>query len=94
MRVKNTVTVNGKRKTCRVYDAGVDFTDRYTIAFRGLRDNQGRMYWPYLASGSAPFHGFGQHGESRHFVNGKHLGKRVSFDSLPTDVKKFILQSI
>ena len=94
MRIKNTIMVEGKRKTCRIYDAGIDFTDRYTIAFKGLRDSQGRMYWPYLASGSAPFHGFGQYGESLVFLNGKHLGKRVSFDSLPADVQKFILQSI
>jgi hypothetical protein len=25
---------------------------------------------------------------------GKHLGKRVTFESLPSDVQKFILQSI
>lgn len=92
--MKNTIMVNGKRMVCRIYDAGEKYGDRYTIAFKGYR--AGRMVYPYLASGSSPFHpqGFGLHCESESFVTGRHLGKRVSFDSLPNDVKKFILQSI
>jgi hypothetical protein len=38
--------------------------------------------------------GFGQHGESDRFLTGKHLGKRVTYESLPADVQKFITQSI
>lgn len=94
--MKNTIMVNGKRKTCRIYDAGENFADRYTVAFRGYRVDNWGMIYHYLSSGDQPFspHGFGQHGESRQFLSGKHLGKRVEFDSLPEDVKKFILQNI
>ena len=94
----NTILVDGVRKTCRIYDNGVT-ADQYTIAFRGYRDRPefgGRMIYPYLAAGPQPSHpqGFGQHGESAIFLTGKHLGKRVAFESLPSDVKKFILYNI
>jgi hypothetical protein len=36
--------------------------------------------------------GFGQHGESRHFLTGARLGKRTRFEALPADVQRFILQ--
>ena len=97
MKVKNTITVYGKRKVCRIFDAGTRWpADRYTIAFKGYRVEGYGMVYPYLASSDHPFHPqvFGQHGESKEFVTGKHLGKRVDFDSLPDDVKKFILQNI
>lgn len=88
--------VNGKRKVCRVFDAGESFADRYTIAFKGYRVKGYGMVYPYLASGNDPFHpqGFGQHGESREFLTGKHLGKRVEFESLPDQVKRFIFDNI
>lgn len=96
MKIKNTITVNGKRRVCRIFDSGPDGAfDRYTIALKGYRVGYGMVY-PYLASSNNPFHpqGFGQHCESREFLKGKHLGKRISFDVLPEQVKQFILQSI
>lgn len=94
--MKNTILVKGKRKTCRIYDMGDKEIDRYTIAFKGYRDPIFGMTYPYLASSNRPFHpqGFGQHGESREFLTGRHLGKRVSFESLPDQVQQFILQNI
>lgn len=94
--MKNTIMVNGKRKVCRIFDIGDKFADRYIIAFKGYRVSGYGMVYPYLASGGSPFHpgGFGQHGEAKTFLTGKHLGKRVTFDSLPADVKSFILQNI
>ncbi len=94
--IKNTIMVNGKRKVCRIFDYGDTVADRYTIAFKGYRFKGYGMIYPYLASGAAPFHpqGFGQYSESKEFLTGKHLGKRVSFDSLPEQVQQFILQSI
>ena len=88
--------VDGKRKVCRIFDNGGASVDRYTIAFKGYRVEGWGMVYPYLASSSHPFHpqGFGQHGESREFLTGKHLGKRVAFDTLPVDVQKFILDNI
>ena len=97
IKIKNTILHNGKRKVCRIFDTGSDGPcDRYTVAFRAWRHgNQGLVY-PYLAANDYPFHpvGFGQHGETRKFLTGKHLGKRIAFETLPADVKKFILQSI
>lgn len=98
-RIKNTIMIDGKRKVCRIYDAGSSDNspvDRYTIAFKGYRAEGYGMVYPYLASSDHPFHpqGFGQHGESKFFLTGKHLGKRVDFEAMPADVKKFILQSI
>ena len=45
-----------------------------------------------------PFHpmGIGQHGDSDTLIDGhgySHLGKKVSFQSLPDEVKKCIIQS-
>jgi hypothetical protein len=98
-RVKNTVTINGKRYVCRIFDNGGQSVeggtlDRYTIALKGKRDLAGRIFYPYLAASENPFHSFGQHGESRYFLVGKYLGRRVSFDSLPHDVKRFITDNL
>ena len=96
-RIKNTIMLEGKRKVCRIFDTGPDGTfDRYTIAFKGYRMEGYGMVYPYLASSDNPFHpqGFGQHGESKEFITGKHLGKRVALDSLPADVQRFILDNI
>lgn len=96
-RVKNTIMVRGKRKVCRIFDMGLDGPfDRYTVAFKGYRVKGYGMVYPYLASSDNPFHpqGFGQHGESKEFITGKHLGKRARFESLPDSVKKFILVNI
>ena len=96
-RIKNTIMIDGKRKVCRIFDTGLDGPfDRYTVAFKGCRLQGHGMVYPYLASSDNPFHpqGFGQHGESKEYLTGKHLGKRVRFDSVPTDVQRFILDNI
>lgn len=95
-RIKNTIQHNGKRKVCRVYDAGPELADRYTVAFKGYRVAGWGMVYPYLAAGPSPYHpqGFGQHGESNEYLSGKHLGKRVSFDALPEQTQRFILSNI
>jgi len=95
-RIKNTVMVDGKRKVCRIYDNEGGTVDRYTIAFKGYHIPGYGMIYPYLASDENPFHpqGFGQHCESRQFLSGRHLGKRVRFEDVPGDVQVFILKSI
>lgn len=96
-RIPNTIMVNGKRKVCRIFDTGPDgAVDRYTIAFKGWRLPRFGMTYPYLAASAQPFHpqGFGQHGESRHFLTGRHLGKRIRFEDLPEQVQRFVLQNI
>ena len=94
--MKNTITVDGKRLTCRIFDAGDSVADRYTIAFKGFRISNYVMNYPYLASSENPYHpgGVGLHCESRKFLTGKHLGKRVAFDALPPMVQRFILENI
>jgi hypothetical protein len=67
--------------------------DKYTIAFKAQRSDR-TTYYPYLACSENPTQGFGQHNESHTFMTGKHLGKRVSFDSLPPQVQAYILQNI
>ena len=93
--MKNTITLlDGRRMVCRIFDTGHDGPmDRYTVAFKGYRPYHGQIVYPYIASSDHPFHpqGFGQHGESHQFMTGKGLGKRVSFESIPDDVKRFIL---
>ena len=94
--MRNTITINGKRKTCRIFDAGDSVADRYTIAFKGCRLQWYGMVYPYLSSGPSPFHpqGIGQRGESNTFLTGKDLGKRITFEVLPADVQKFVLDNI
>lgn len=93
-RVPNTILANGKRKVCRIFDNG-ETADRYTIAFKGYRVDR-ELWYPYLSASKVPFHpgGFGQHGESREFLTGKHLGKRIHFEDLPGDVKRFVLNNM
>jgi hypothetical protein len=103
-RIKNTVMKNGKRYVCRIYDIGRGLPagdyrgvcDRYTIAFKGYYITGYGMVYPYLASNGQPFHpgGFGQYGESRMFLTGKHLGMRVRFEDVPEQVQQFIMQNL
>jgi len=95
-RIKNTVMHNGKRHVCRIFDAGPEMIDRYTVAFKGHYLKAYGMVYPYLAASSLPFHpqGFGQHGEAKQFLTGKHLGRRIRFEDAPTDVQKFICQNL
>lgn len=94
--MKNTIVLEGKRKVCRIFDNGGETLDQYTIAFKGYRHPRHGMIYPYIASSDNPFHpqGFGQHGESREFLTGKHLGKRVAFEDVPERVQRFILENI
>lgn len=91
--MKNTILVNGKRMNFRAFDNGGTSFDRYTLAFRGFRAD-GRLYYPYLGCSENPFHpqGCGVYGESKEFLKGKHLGKRIAFEDLPSDVQKAALQ--
>ena len=100
-RIKNTIEHNGKRKVCRIFDNGGATVDRYTIAFKQWawpwKDaHYGVMVYPYIKSSENPFHpqGVRLHDGAREFVTGKHLGKRVAFDTLPVNVKTFILNNI
>ena len=96
--MKNSIVVDGKKRTCVIYDNGGPDApdgsiDRYTVILRAYRDKGlGCMVYPYLACSESPFQSFGQHGEAYESIRGKHLGKRGAFEDVPPDVKKFILQ--
>ena len=103
-RIKNTVTKNGKRYVCQIWDYGNGLSaedyngpcDRYTVALKGYRVEHYGVVYPYLAASAYPFHpgGFGLHGESKEFLKGKHLGKRIRFEDLPLQVQQFITQNL
>ena len=93
--IKNTILVKGKRKVCRIFDTGPDNgLDRYTVAFKGYRIEGYGMVYPYIGCSEYPFSAIGFYSDSKQFMTGKHLGKRIAFEDCPEDVKKFILQSI
>jgi hypothetical protein len=95
--MKNTIMVNGKRLTCRIFDTGPNsYFDRYTVAYRGFRIEGYGMVYPYRGMSTYPCHpqGFGLWGESREFMTGKRLGKRISFDQLPVDCQKLVLSDL
>jgi len=97
MRIKNTIITRGKTLVCRIYDTGpAGSFDRYTVAFKGYRVAGSGMVYPYLAASDNPYSpgGFGQHGESKIFLTGKRLGKRVRFEGLPLQVQQFITDNI
>jgi len=79
----------------RIWDAGPNFADRYTILPPRTAGadwlGNGRT-WQGIASGAHPFHpqGYGQHVEC---PAGSHLGKRVHWDALPPDVQRFARQT-
>jgi hypothetical protein len=79
----------------RIYDNGGRTVDRYTIVpprwAREYRDD-GRA-WSAIAANAAPFHpqGFGQN--VRITSVGNHLGRRIGWHALPTDVRRFARQS-
>jgi hypothetical protein len=94
--MKNTILVNGKRKTCRIYDDGGKTADRYTVVYRVVRLSDGTRYYPYTGMGCTPFAptGICQHGEARTPIDrpsGKHLGKRIAFESLNEDCQRVII---
>lgn len=93
-RTPNTVMHKGKRMVCRIFDAGITATDRYTVAFKGYYLANHGMVYPYLASSERPLHpwGVGLHCESKTYLTGRHLGKRVRFEDCPPQVKQFIHQ--
>lgn len=79
----------------RCYDNGGKTFDRYTVVPpRWATEERENPHGTFNAIGASehPFHpqGFGQNCSA---MPGKHLGKRVKWADLPTDVQKFARQS-
>ena len=84
---------NGIPKYIRIYDNQDKSFDRFTCVFTRIKG------YYYLAASSQPFHplGFGTVGNAQYQPidkpSYKHLGKKIKFESLPEDVKTFIIQT-
>ncbi len=80
-----------------VYDGGEQWADRYTVYYGGRGslyiDHRGNQMRLCVGMSERPFHpqGFGQHGDG---MPGRHNGKRITFDQLPPDCQKLVLQDL
>lgn len=91
MERKESLMPNGIPRYVRVYDYGDTSADRYTVVFTGrYRKNKRRDQFVYIGMSESPFHpqGIGQHGASDTLIDKpgySHLGKRITFETLPKD---------
>jgi hypothetical protein len=69
----------------KVYDNGGQTFDRYTITFKDSSDALG------LSENCDSPQGFSQFGVA---VDGRHLGRQISFEDLPENVKRHTNQRI
>lgn len=97
---------DGKPRWIRCYDNEGESFDRYTVVFTGHYTHKtARQHW-FVGMSSFPFHpqGYGQHGESDGpcdlakrgswppaIGRKNHLGRRITFESLPEDCQKLVL---
>ena len=85
----------GKPRYIRCYDNGGETLDRYTVVYTGRYRGDG--WFQYISMNSSPFHpqGIGQHGEHPTQIDRPsygHLGKKITFDDLPEDCQKLVMQ--
>lgn len=95
---RNQLMPNGIPRYIRCYDNGDVTADRFTIVFTGRYRKSRNDDFIYLGCSSDPFHpqGIGQHGFCKSLIDRpayKHLGKPVTFESLPDQVKKAVIAS-
>jgi len=79
-----------------IYDNGGETADRFAVYFKGrgtLNHTSRGTLRAYLGMSGAPFHpqGFCQHGQG---MPGKHNGKRITFEQLPADCQRAVLQDL
>jgi hypothetical protein len=89
-----------KKHVKAIYDHP-KYGDRYTIyykpqlkvAYPRLKGTEQGERYECLGCSEHPFHpqGIGQHGEG---MIGRHNGKRISFDDLPPDVQRAVMQDL
>ena len=77
-------------KVHSIYDNGGETADRFTVYYGGrgtINRTNGRRLM--VGMSAAPFHpqGFGQHGEGQ---PGRHNGRRIRFDDLPSDCRRLV----
>jgi len=94
---KNNLMPNGTPRYIRCYDNGGKTFDRFTVVFSGhYRRKNSRDQFIYLGLSENPYHpqGFGQHGGSDELIDRpaySHLGKKITFDQLPDDCKRAVI---
>lgn len=79
-----------------IYNNGGATCDRYTVYYGGrgsVCHTERGVFREFLGMSGAPFHpqGFCQHGTG---VPGRHNGKRITFDDLPEDCQRAVLQDL
>ena len=78
-------------RNIRIYDNGGKTIDRYTVVYMDCPEGGGL----YGARGmnAHPFHpqGFGQYCAA---MPGRHLGLRITFEELPRDCQRAVLQDL
>ena len=76
-----------------IYDNGGKTFDRYTVYYNEPLLSPIPNLYPCIGMSSNPFHpqGFGIHSEG---TLGRHNGKRIKFEDLPTDCQKLVLQDL
>ena len=91
-KIKNTITINGKRYVCKIYFLS-GYDDGYTIVFKGYRPQNRELIHPCIGCSE---HGSYYHGELLTYNqdNGRHLGKRAAFNSLPVAVQNVIIREL
>jgi hypothetical protein len=94
---KNKLLPNSKPRYIRCYDNGGETADRYTVVYTGhYTQKTDRQFW-FVNMNASPFHpqGIGMHGEHSEQIDRptySHLGKKITFDQLPEDCRKLVLQ--
>ena len=101
---KDRLMPDGKPRYIRAYD-NQTVADRYTVVYTRTGRSGSNRQKPksvrsnphiYVGMSDHPFHpqGFGQHGESTTPIDTPsygHLGKKITFEDLPDDCKKLVL---
>lgn len=87
---------DGMPRYVRCYDNGGSSFDRYTVVYTGRYSRGPRRSCFYVGMSNYPFNaqGFGQHGHAPDMIDrpsSKHLGKRITFASLPDDCRKLVI---
>lgn len=75
----------------RIYDNGGETFDRYTAVY--MNQPEGRGLFGARGMSENPYHpqGFGQYCAA---MPGRHLGRRITFASLPADCQRLVLQDV
>jgi hypothetical protein len=76
----------------RIYDNGGQTFDRYTVIYMDEPEREPNMF-AAVGMSEHPFHpqGFGQHCTA---TPGKHIGRRITFEELPTDCQRLVLRDL